>query len=327
VAKTNYKHEKRARELAKKQKQEDKARRKAENADRLPFAEGGPLVRMAPFGRTDHESSRLLFGAAALSGASAAEADRAVGQVLEAGINHIDVAASYGKAEELLGPALKGKRDSFFLATKTEKRTKAEALAELENSIRLLGTDHVDLWQMHRLVDEADWETAMGPGGALEAFVEARNRGLVRYLGVTGHGLQTPVMHARSLDAYPFDSVLLPWNWALSRNGLYAGTFGALAARCEREGVALQLIKTACRRPWGEREKTRTTWYEPLEEEEDLSMALAFAFAVEGSFVPTAGDLQLLPRLIAAAAAIESAPDDEEMAELAERTGMEPLFA
>lgn len=322
----NYRSEKRARELAKKQKHEDKQKRRQEQAERRSAAAEGLSLR-APFGRTGHESSRLLFGAAALAGAGPGDADRALGMILDAGLNHIDVAASYGRAEELLGPALKGRRDSFFLATKTEKRTKAEALAELENSLRLLGTDHVDLWQLHRLVDEPDWETAMGEGGALEAFVEARERGLVRFLGVTGHGLQTPVMHARSLDRFPFDAVLLPWNYALARDPAYAGTFGALAARCEREGVALQLIKTLCRRPWGDRPKTRTTWYEPLEEEGDIALALGFALAVGGSFIPTAADLDLLPRVLAAAEGLDEAPGDEEMAELAARTGMEPLFA
>jgi len=284
------------------------------------------MMQYAAFGSTGHDSSRLVFGAAALGGASAADADRAIGRILDAGVNHIDVAASYGRAEERLGPVLCGRRRSFFLATKTEKRTKTEALAELENSLRLLGTDHVDLWQMHRLVDEPDWRLAMGEGGALEAFVEARNRGLVRFLGVTGHGLQTAGMHLRSLDHFAFDSVLLPWNWSMSRDEAYAAAFRVLEARCAAKGVAMQLIKTVCRRPWGSGVQTRTTWYEPLVEPADLALALGFALAVKGSFIPTAGDLDLLPVLLDVGAAEPPPPSDAEMEALADRTEMQALF-
>ncbi len=285
------------------------------------------MIKRAMFGRTGHESSRLLFGAAALSKATGAEADRALGLILDAGVNHIDVAASYGRAEELLGPAFKGRRGEFFLATKTEKRTKAEALKELETSLRLLRTDHVDLWQMHCLVEDAEWATAMGEGGALEAFVEARERGLVRFLGVTGHGLAAPAIHARSLERFPFDSVLLPWNWAMSRNAAYAGTFRSLLARCSAEGVAVQLIKSVCRRPWGEGEHALNTWYEPLEAEADMALALGFCFAVPGSFVPSAGDLGVMGVQLAAAARDPAPPSEEECLRLAARTGMAPLFA
>jgi len=284
------------------------------------------MIQHARFGRTDHLSSRLVFGAAALGGASSAATDLALARILDAGVNHIDVASSYGRAEELLGPSLRGRRDRFFLATKTEKRTKVEALAELEKSLRLLGTDHVDLWQMHRLVDEADWNAAMGEGGALEAFVEARRRGLVRYLGVTGHGLNTAAMHLRSLDRFDFDSVLLPWNWSMALNADYAASFRALEARCRSKGVAMQLIKTVCRRPWGPRPQTRTTWYEPFVEPGDLSLALGFAFAVEGAFVPSAGDLDLLPLILESAASAPPPPSDAEMEALAARTEMEALF-
>ncbi len=279
------------------------------------------------FGRTGHESSRLVFGAAALSKATGPETDRALGLIEDAGVNHIDVAASYGLAEERLGPALKGKRDRYFLATKTDKRTKAEAMADLETSLRLLGTDHVDLWQMHCLVDEADWKTAMGPGGAIEAFLEARERGLARFLGVTGHGLATPGMHLRSLDRHGFDSVLLPWNWSLSHIPLYKRAFDQLIERCAQTGTAVQLIKSICRRPWGNREPTKNTWYEPYEERADIEAALGWVFAVPGAFAPSAGDLGLLPKVLEAAASDPAAPSETAMAELARATGMEPLFA
>jgi aryl-alcohol dehydrogenase-like predicted oxidoreductase len=285
------------------------------------------MIPRAMFGRTGHESSRLLFGAAALSKATRAEADRALGLVLDAGVNHIDVAASYGIAEERLGPALKGRREEFFLATKTDKRSGPEARKELEASLRLLGTDRVDLWQMHCLVDEAEWATAMGEGGVLEAFVEARERGLVRFLGVTGHGLAAPAMHARSLERFSFDSVLLPWNWAMSRNAAYAEPFRSLVAECGRRGIAIQLIKSICKRPWGERAPTHATWYEPLEGEADMATALGFCFAVPGAFTPSAGDLGILPTQLAAAARDPAPPSEEDCLRLAARTGMAPLFA
>ncbi|MDP3179899.1 MAG: aldo/keto reductase [Spirochaetaceae bacterium] len=284
------------------------------------------MIPQAEFGRTGHSSSRLLFGAAALWNASAAEADRALGLLLDAGVNHIDTAASYGRSEEALGPALRGRRESFFLATKTDKRTKAEALAQLEASLRLLGVDHVDLWQLHNLTDEEDWSQATGPGGVFEALDEAKSRGLVRFVGVTGHGRQAPELHLRSLALFPFDSVLLPWNWSLSRVPEYAEGLRSIQTLRKERLFALQLIKTLCRRPWGDRPHTRITWYEPIEGAGDISRALGWAFGIEGAFVNSAGDLGLLPGILAAAAAGLRVPSDAEMTLMAERLGMEDLF-
>lgn len=291
------------------------------------------MIPRLPFGRTGHESSRLLFGAAALAKVSEADADRTLGLVLDAGVNHLDTAASYGQAEERMGPWLSAHRNEVFLATKTERRTKSEAIAELERSLRLLRTDHVDLWQMHVLVREDEWETAMGEGGALEAFVEARRRGLVRFLGVTGHGKAAPSMHLRSLDEFDFDSVLFPWNWQLSEDPAYAAAAHTLVHVCRRRGVAVQLIKAFCRRPWGDRPRTHPTWYEPIEEPADIARALGWAWQVPGAFVNSAGDIDLLPSIIDAAsgqtpgADEDDGPDDEAMEEMASRLGMEDLFA
>ena len=285
------------------------------------------MIPKLPFGRTGHESSRLLFGAAALARASQAEADSTLGLVLDAGINHLDTAASYGQAEERMGPWLQSHRNEVFLATKTEKRTRREALAELERSLKLLRTDHVDLWQMHVLVKEDEWAVAMGEDGALAAFVEARRRGLVRFLGVTGHGKAAPAMHLRSLEEYEFDSVLLPWNWQLSRDPAYSAAVRTLLHICERRGVAVQLIKAFCRRPWGDRPRTRATWYEPFDVVSDLADALAWAWKIPNAFVNSAGDTGLLPTILACASGSLSAPDDERMAAMAARLGMEDLFA
>ncbi len=284
------------------------------------------MIPRQAFGRTGHDSSRLIFGAAALGAVTQKEADRALSLALDAGVNHFDVANSYGDAEERMGPWLATRRDKLFLATKTQKRTKKEALAELDNSLRLLRTDHVDLWQMHILVDEADWTTAMGEGGALEAFVEARRRGKTRFLGVTGHGKTAPAMHLRSLKRFDFDSVLFPWNWPLSRDADYSAAAEVLRDECRRRNVAFQLIKVFLRRPWGERTPDRATWYEPLESPADIAAVLGWAWSLKDSFVNSAGDVNLLPAILEEASKNPQAPRSSAMAELAGRTGMEDLF-
>lgn len=285
------------------------------------------MIPKIPFGRTGHHSSRLLFGAAALANVSQAEADSALNLVLDSGINHLDTAASYGHAEERMGPWLAQHRHEVFLATKTEKRTKKEALAELERSLRLLKTDYVDLWQMHVLIKDDEWEIAMNEGGALEAFVEARQKGMVRFLGVTGHGKAAPAMHLRSLERFDFDSVLFPWNWPLAQDPAYAATVRTLLYVCKKRNVAVQLIKAFLRRPWGNRPRMRATWYEPLEAPADIAMALGWAWGVENSFINSAGDIHILPTIIQTAVSHPARPTDEAMALMAERLGMEDLFA
>jgi len=284
------------------------------------------MIPMQTFGRTGHVSSRLIFGAAALGTVTQKEADKALNLAFDAGINHFDVANSYGNAEERMGPWLATHRDEIFLATKTQKRTKKEALAELDNSLRLLKTDHVDLWQMHILIDEAEWNTAMEEDGALEAFVKARESGKTRFLGVTGHGKTAPAMHLRSLRRFDFDSVLFPWNWPLSRDPDYSAAAAALRDECSRRNVAFQLIKAFLRRPWGDRTPDRATWYEPLEAPADIAAALGWAWSLEGSFVNSAGDVDLLPTILAEASNHLSVPGDMAMAALAKRTGMLDLF-
>ncbi len=281
-----------------------------------------------PFGRTGHSSTRALYGAAAFWDRSTDEVARTMDLIVERGVNHIDTAASYGRSEELLGPWMKHNRDTVFLATKTEKRTYEGAREEFQRSLERLQVDNVDMWQMHVLIDEDEWATAMGPGGALEAFVEAREKGYVKWLGVTGHGLNVPRMHLRSLERFDFDSVLLPWNWMMSKNPAYTADFNRLLSVVRERNVALQLIKTACHRPWREDEKhSRDTWYKPLEDPEDLEAAIHFAMGVEGSFINTAGDIDLLPRVLDAVASFSGRiPEDRELDERAAGGGWEALF-
>src|SRR5215211_6561266 len=222
------------------------------------------MIERMPFGRTGHESSRVVFGAAALGDVSQAEADRALDLLLEHGINHIDVAASYGDAELRVAPWLRRAPDAFFLATKTGERTYRAAREEIRRSLDRLGVDRVDLIQLHNLVDVIEWDTALSPGGALEAAVEAREEGLVRFIGVTGHGLSVPEMHRRSLERFDFDSVLCPYNFVQMQDDRYARTFNALAEVCKERDVALQTIKSLASRRWDGRAKTASTWYEPM---------------------------------------------------------------
>ena len=278
------------------------------------------MIDRAPFGATGHESSRVIFGAAALGDVSKADADRALELVLEHGINHIDVAASYGDAELRIANWLK--EGEFFLATKTGERTYAAAREQIRRSLDRLGVDHVDSIQLHNLVDVIEWDIALSPGGALEAAIEARDEGLVRFIGVTGHGLSVPKMHQRSLERFAFDSVLCPYNSVQMRDPRYAETFDALAAMCEERNVALQTIKSLARKPWEGREHTAATWYEPLTEQADIDLATHWVLGNPQAFLLTTGDVGVLPKLLDAAERFSERPSEEQMAEI----DLAPLF-
>ena len=284
------------------------------------------MLPKIPFGRTGHLSTRTLFGAASLSKNSQADADRTLDILLEYGVNHIDVAASYGEAEKRLAPWMKKHRDKFFLATKTEERTYHGAMDELRRSLKRMQVDYVDMWQMHILVDPQEWETAMGPGGALEAFIEARDKGLVRFLGVTGHGTQVGKMHMQSLERFDFDAVLLPYNFTMMQNPQYAADFEALIAVCQARNVAVQTIKAIAKGEWGDKPRTRATWYEPLESQADIDRAVHWVLGREGVFLNTVGDVDLLPKVLDAATRFERRPADEEMQEMVSTGGITQLF-
>ncbi|HEY8645699.1 MAG TPA: aldo/keto reductase [Gaiellaceae bacterium] len=285
------------------------------------------MIATAPFGSTGHESTHTLFGAAALGSLTQAEADPTLELLLEHDINHIDTAASYGDAELRLAPWLAQHRDRFFLATKTGQRDRAGAREEIRRSLDRLGVDRVDLLQLHNLVDEGEWETALREGGALEAAVEARDEGLVRFIGVTGHGLTVAKMHRRSLERFRFDSVLLPYSYVQMRDERYASDFEALASVCAERGVAMQTIKAITLAPWDGREQTSATWYEPLRERADIDLAVHWVLGRPGVFLNTVGDVTLLPKVLDAASRYESRPSDETMDELAARRNLIPLFS
>jgi aryl-alcohol dehydrogenase-like predicted oxidoreductase len=286
----------------------------------------GRMIQQQPFGPTGHDSTRVIFGAAAIGNVSQQEADQTMELIREHGINHIDTAASYGDAELRLGPWMEAHRDEFFLATKTGERTRALAFEEIERSLERLRTDHVDLIQLHNLVDPNEWETAFGGGGAIEALIEAQAEGLVRYIGVTGHGVTVARQHLRSLEQYPFDSVLLPYNYPMSLNAAYRADFEELAAACAERGVALQTIKSITRGPWGDHQQTANTWYEPLTEQSAIDIAVAWVLGRDGVFLNSVGDIHLLPKVIDAAERFTQLPNDQQMRELQAAFGLEPLF-
>ena len=278
------------------------------------------------FGRTGHKSNRTIFGAASLSQVTQEVADRTLEVLLRHGVNHIDTAASYGDAELRIRPWLKREPGRFFLATKTDARTKVEARAELHRSLDRLGVDHVDLWQLHNLADPIEWDTALSPGGVIEAAAEARDQGLVRFIGVTGHGAQIAANHRRSLERFDFDSVLLPYNFVTMQLPYYAENFEALVSTCAKRKVAVQTIKSIALRPWLGRERTRSTWYEPLEAQADIDLAVWWVLGRPGVFLNTAGDVELLPLVLDAAERFEKRPADAEIARMLERSKAEPLF-
>jgi aryl-alcohol dehydrogenase-like predicted oxidoreductase len=284
------------------------------------------MIPRSPFGRTGHLSTRTLFGAAAFWEVSQAEADRTMELLYQFGVNHIDTAASYGDAELHLGPWMKRQRNDFFLASKTGDRTYQEAKESIQRSLERLQTDHLDLIQLHAVIEEEEWKQALGPGGALEAAVEARQQGLVRFIGITSHSLRAPVMHKRSLEMFDFDSVLLPYNFMLMQNPTYAADFEALSALAKEKNAAVQLIKAAQRRPWKDESHFAATWYEPFSDQASLDLAIHWAMGRTGAFINTTGDIHILPKVLEAASHFEQAPTTAQMQAMIQAQKAEPLW-
>ena len=284
------------------------------------------MIEKRPFGRTGHQSTVTLFGAAALARASQSDADRALEVLLRYGVNHIDTAARYGDSELRIGPWMARHRKAFFLATKTGSRSGPEAREDIHRSLERLRVDNVDLIQLHSLGHPDDWDQAMGPGGALEAAVEARRQGLARFIGVTGHGWTIAAMHRRSLARFDFDSVLLPFNFLCAGNERYRQAFEEVLAICRERNVAVQIIKSIARGPWATTDRTHTTWYQPLEAQEDIDRAVHWILGLPGIFINTAGDLALLPRVLDAASRFERRPPEAEMEAMLGSTRMTSLF-
>ena len=282
------------------------------------------------FGSTGHQSTRILFGAAALGAMRQEKADSVLQMVMDAGINHIDVAASYGEAELRLAPFLQDHRQDFFLATKTGDRTSDDARASIERSLDRMQVEQLDLIQFHNLSKDQEWDIAMGPGGALEAAVAAKEQGLVRFIGVTGHGTRIAEMHLKSLRAFDFASVLLPYSYMDMQEEQYAREFEELYALCMEKGVAMQTIKSIAKRRWQEGDESpKFSWYEPIRDDDALRRAVHWVLRRPGLFLNTSSDATLLPKIIQAAEEFvaDNVGDLEEQvaADVASQE-LEPLF-
>lgn len=284
------------------------------------------MIPTLPFGQTGHNSSRTIFGAAAFWETPQNEVDATMDLILQNGVNHVDTAASYGESERLLGDWIRRNGKQFFLATKTDQRTKQAAYDQIRHSLDLLHVSQVDMIQLHALHEEPDWSTAFAPGGVIEAVTQARDEGLARFIGVTGHGVPVPEFHLRSLEQFDFDAVLLPYNHVMMQNTRYAEYFSKLSAVCREKNIALQTIKGVTRSPWNDMQQNRTTWYRPLEDQADIDLATHWVFGNPQAFLNTAGDLHILPRILEAAHRFDSQPSDEQMQSLTDRLKMEPLF-
>ncbi len=284
------------------------------------------MLPTALFGRTGHQSSRLIFGAAALGGMSQEGADRTLALIDEAGINHIDTAASYGASEDRLRPFLATHRHRFFLATKTGERSGGAARAELERSLERMGVDQVDLIQLHNLVEDDEWDEAFAPGGAVAALASARDEGLVGAIGVTGHGIRIPAMHLRSLQRFDFESVLFPFNHALLVSDAYRADVDSLRALCADRQVAMQTIKAVARGRWADPEQPHFSWYEPLTDGEAIGRGVRYVLSNDDLFLNTSSDARLLSVVIAAASGTLECPADIAMRADIEQFGITPLF-
>jgi aryl-alcohol dehydrogenase-like predicted oxidoreductase len=253
------------------------------------------------FGRTGHISTVAIFGAAALYVGTPEMTDKAMQQILAAGVNHIDIAPGYGKAEELMGPWIEKTRQQFFLGCKTQLRTKAEAAAELHRSLEKLHTDKFDLHQLHAVTSFEELDQVTGKGGALEAILAARDEGLTDYIGITGHGNQVADVFLEALRRFDFDSVLFPINFVQFGIPEYRQKTLELLEVCQQKDVGVMVIKAVARRPWGEREHTYNCWYEPFDTPEMIQQGVDFALSQPGvTGLCTTGDVHILPMFLEA---------------------------
>jgi aryl-alcohol dehydrogenase-like predicted oxidoreductase len=285
------------------------------------------MLPTASFGRSGHDSTRVIFGAAGLGRAIQDTADQVLAEVEAAGINHIDTAASYGDAEDRLKPWLSDHRNEVFLATKTGDREGDAARASLERSLERMDVDHVDLIQLHNLVEPHEWEVAHRPGGAVEALARARDEGLTRFIGVTGHGIRIARMHRLSLEQFPFDSVLFPVNFTLLSDPDYASDVAELVAMCERERVAMQAIKAIARRRWrDDNTDPQFSWYEPLADDAAIGRAVRYVLSDPRLFLITSSDYRHLPTVVEAASGSLDRPSDDDLAADVDAFDITPLF-
>jgi len=252
-------------------------------------------------GRTGQLSTVVAFGTAGIGRVGQDVADRAIQTVLDSGVNHIDVAPRYGEAELRLKPWMAGIRDRIFLGCKTTQRTRDAAKADLDRSLERLGTDRLDLYQLHAVCKPHELDECTAKNGALEALIEAREQGIVRWLGITGHSHDAPSTHLEALRRFDFDTVMFPLSFVLWANPEYRRDAQALLEGCREKDVGVHIIKTLAKDPWGERDKTHTTWYEPFTDPAIIDQAVAFNLMRPVTTLCSTGDVTILPRFLSAA--------------------------
>ncbi|MGE5373563.1 MAG: aldo/keto reductase [Bacteroidota bacterium] len=278
------------------------------------------------FGRSGHMSTIAIFGAAGFGEVSQEEADRVMEMIIEAGINHIDIAPSYGQAEARVGPWMKRERQRFFLGCKTMERTREGAWNELRGSLKRLQTDSFDLYQCHAVTTMEELDAITMKGGALEAFEEARREGLFKYIGITGHGINAPEIYLEALRRFDFDSVLFPLNFVQMGNPDYHRHAKELISVCRARDVGTMVIKSITKAPWGEREHTAATWYEPFDEMDIIQRAVNFALSYEVTGICTVGDIRVLPMVIQACENYRELDHEQMEAMIELGRQYEPLF-
>jgi len=285
------------------------------------------MIRRQPFGRTGHQSSQVIFGAAALATMRQERADATLALLAEFGVNHIDTAAGYGESELRLRPFLAEHGAGYFLATKTADRDGDGARRSLERSLERMGVDHVDLIQLHNLVEPEEFDLAHGPGGALEALVRARDEGVTRFIGVTGHGTRIAAMHLRGLERFDFDSVLLPYNHLMMRDPKYAADTERLLTVCAQRQIAVQTIKSVARRRWApDSSEPHFAWYEPLPLGPAFERSLAYVLNRPPLFLNSSSDARLLRPILEAASRPLTTPSSAELDADAAELDMHALF-
>lgn len=278
-------------------------------------------------GRTNHMSTVVIFGGAAFWEITQADANATLDLALKAGINHIDVAPQYGQAEERMGPWLENHRDKFFLGCKTLERTRKESWDELHRSLEKLHTDTIDLYQLHAVGTFEELETALAPDGAIHTLLEAREKGLTRYIGITGHGLPVPAIQAAAIERYDLDTVMFPINPVLYANPDYRRDAENLLDLCAKRDVGVMIIKSVAKGPWGDRAKTYNTWYEPYDIQQKIEETVHFALSQQPvTGIPAAGDIRLLPMIIEAAERFQPMSQAEQDALINQAAALEPLF-
>ncbi len=278
------------------------------------------------FGRTGHMSTIVIFGSFAVGKLDQDSADAVIEQLLAAGVNHIDVAPSYDDAELRLGPWLERYRDRFFLGCKTQLRGRDEAREQLHRSLQRLRVEALDLYQLHAVTTMAELERCFAPGGSMEAILEARDEGLTRFIGITSHGLQAPAVEMAALERFDFDSLLFTLNANLWANDEYRRDATALLQMAAEREVGTMVIKAFARGPWGDQPRRYHTWYEPLEEAQEIETALRFALSQPVTGAISAGDSRLLPMILDAAARFQPMDAAEQQALMQTAAQYDPLF-